>query len=136
LAAAGKCTPCHCPPARRRNPSCARRGDAPAPESGSAVRPRRPHRKQQCALARGHEKGPHAPRAAPEVLRRLVPPHLTMVCRYGALDTAALLASPPYFATILRVPTSRLLTVHAAVRVFPLPVRGTAMQAKIGIPSL
>ena len=57
-------------------------------------------------------------------------------CDSVALADAALVALPPYAATMLRVPAASVLVVHAAVRVLPLPVRATAEQPVIDVPPL
>ena len=55
-------------------------------------------------------------------------------CDRVALLDARLLASPPYEATMLCVPTDSVLVVHAAVLLLPLPASATALQPAIEAP--
>ena len=67
----------------------------------------------------------------------LVPPPPLTTCDSGALFEPALLASPPYIATMLCVPTARLLVEHTAVGALPPPLSATALQPAIDdAPSL
>jgi len=56
---------------------------------------------------------------------------LLTVCGSVALVEIAFVASPLYFAVMLRAPAGRPLVVHAAVSVSPLPVSATAEQPLI-----
>src|SRR5437867_2889063 len=53
------------------------------------------------------------------------------VCESGVLADAALLASPPYDATIECTPAASDTVVHAAVRLLPLPLKFTAVHPLI-----
>ena len=64
----------------------------------------------------------------------LVPPLPLTTCDSGALFEPALLASPPYIATMLCVPTVRLLVEHTALGVLPPPLSATALQPAIDDP--
>src|SRR5258706_3724138 len=55
-------------------------------------------------------------------------------CDSVALVETALVASPLYVATMLRVPAASALVEHAAVRVLPLPVSATAEHPAIDTP--
>src|SRR5687768_7932372 len=56
---------------------------------------------------------------------------VVMVCESVALVEVALAASPLYRATMPCTPAVSVLTVHAAVRVLPLPTSATAEQPEI-----
>ncbi len=64
----------------------------------------------------------------------LVPPLPLTTCDSGALFEPALLASPPYIATMLCVPTLRLLVEHTALGVLPPPLSAMALQPAIEDP--
>ena len=55
-------------------------------------------------------------------------------CESGELVDAAFAPSPPYVATILCAPETRVLALHVAVFVLPLPASATAPQPVIVVP--